>query len=615
MAGQHQQVTNTLVIEVDGRPLSPEVQRKLVTAYVDDNLHVPDMFVLSFRDPERTVVVDAGITIGAAVVLSVVSDTQPAPEKLMIGEVTALEAEFSPGGSFTVVRGFDKAHRLFRGRITESYKDVTYSDVAKKVATRAGLVAGRIDATPTVHPHVTQGNLTDWELLSRLAAEVGFEVAVLDGKLDFRKPTESSTAPDSGDLASENPLQLTPGTNLLRFRATVTAAQQVKEVRVRGWDVKRKQALVGRAPAATTSASLTVAPADLAAKFGDPAYLAVSPPLLGQAEVDALAKATAEQIAGGFAEFEGVARGNSKLRAGTAVSLGLAGQPFDGRYTLTTTRHAYDPDEGYTTWFTASGRQERSLLGLASGGHQNGSTPALPGVMIALVTDVKDPENLCRVKLKFPWLSDTYETDWVRTVQPGAGQNRGAVTLPEVNDEVLVAFEQGDLRCPYVLGGVYNGVDKPKTGDSLVDSSTGAVRRRGFVSKKGHGLVFVDGDGDEGLALMTGDRQSRLSLNQTTTTVKITSAGDVVIEAKKGVSIKGADDLEVSAKKLNLKGTSGVVIDGGGGSVEVTGSGVDVKGTGRVALKGASVSVNGDGAAELKGGGTVTVQGAMVRIN
>ncbi|MGH9281528.1 MAG: VgrG-related protein [Acidimicrobiales bacterium] len=616
MPGQHQQVTNTLTVEVDGQPLADDVQRKLVTAYVDDNLHLPDVFVLSFRDPERTALDTARITIGSSVVLSVVSDTQPGPQKLMVGEVTAVEAEFGPGGSFTVVRGFDKAHRLFRGRVTESYRNVTYSDVVKKVAARAGLQTGRIEPTTTVHPHVGQGNQTDWELLSRLASEIGYEVAVADGKLDFRKPAESSAAPASGDLASEDPLQLTPGTNLLRFRSTVTSAQQVKEVKVRGWDVARKQAVIGQAPARTTSASLAVAPADLAAKFGNPGYLAVAPPLLGQAEVDALAKAMAEQIAGGFAEFEGVARGNPKLRAGTAVSLGLAGKPFDGRYTLTTTRHAYDPDEGYTTWFTASGRQERSLFGLTSGGAaHNGSAASLPGVMSALVTDVKDPDNLCRVKLKFPWLSENYETDWVRTVQPGAGGNRGSVTLPEVNDEVLVAFEQGDLRCPYVLGGVYNGVDKPKTGDGLIDSSTGAVRRRGFISKKGHGLVFVDGDGDEGMALLTGDRKLRFSLNQTTTTVKITSSGDVVIEAQGGVTIKGTNDLEVSANKLTLKANSGVTIDGGGGNVDVKGTGIDVKGTGRVALKGANVSVNGDANAEVKGGAMVTVQGAIVKIN
>ena len=76
--------------------------------------------------------------------------------------------------------------------------------------------------------------------------------------------------------------------------------------------------------------------------------------------------------------------------------------------------------------------------------------------------------DLARVKLKFPWLSDDYESEWARVAQLGAGHHRGAVWLPEVNDEVLVAFEHGDTRRPFVVGELYNGVDSP-LGDGLVD--------------------------------------------------------------------------------------------------------------------------------------------------
>ncbi len=96
-------------------------------------------------------------------------------------------------------------------------------------------------------------------------------------------------------------------------------------------------------------------------------------PYRSQAEVDAAAKALAEQIAGAFAEFEGVARGNPKLRAGTAIAIDNLGAPFDGKYMVTTSRHSYDPTTGYTTHFAVTGRQERSLFGLASGG---GGSPA-----------------------------------------------------------------------------------------------------------------------------------------------------------------------------------------------------------------------------------------------
>jgi phage protein D/phage baseplate assembly protein gpV len=568
MAEQQQQPSNQLRVTVDGRPLPDEVARALITAVVDDSLRLPDLFRLTFRDPGRSVLAAAGFKIGAAVQVAMVSEAAPGGEPLLTGEVTALEAEVDPGGTRTVVRGYDRSHRLFRGRMTESYTNVTYADVARRVAQRAGLEAGQIDQTQTVHPHVSQGNLTDWRFLEVLAEEVGFEVAVREGRLDFRRPVEAGTGPGGGALDSQDPLQLVLGSNLLRLRATVTAAEQVKQVNVRGWDPTAKRALVGNAPAATQSASLPVTPAGLAGTFGGPTFTGTDVPYRTQPEVDAAARSIAEQIAGAFAELDGAARGNPRLRAGTAVSLSLCGEPFDGKYIVSATRHHYDPEGGYSTEFSVTGRQERSLHGLAARGGANGAGH-LPGVFPAQVTDVRDREELGRVKLKFPWLSDSYVSDWARTVQPGAGSKRGAVVLPEVNDEVLVAFEQGDLRRPYVLGGLYNGVDKPLLGDRLVDSSTGAVRRRGLVSKKGHMLVLLDDDADDGVAILTGDKRMRISLNKTKSTIRIVSSGKVEIEATADVKVKGANCTVEATGTLELKGA--MVKVQASGPVEVSG--------------------------------------------
>jgi phage protein D len=569
MADQQQLHVNQLRVEVDGSPLADDVAQQLVAGVVDDDLNLPDLFSLSFRDAAREVIQEGRFKIGSKVKLSVVSDDAPGGQPLLSGEVTALEMEHDAGGTLTIVRGYDQSHRLFRGQRSESYAGVTYADVATQVARRAGLEPGRIDATTPVHRHVSQGNQTDWQFLRGLAAEVGYEVAVVEGKLDFRRPARSADAPNSGDLASENPLQLSLGSNLLRLRAVVTAAEQVREVEVRGWDVAQKRALVGSAPAATSSASLKVEPAKLASTFNGDRHVGVDVPYRSQAEVDAAAKALAERVAGAFAELEGTARGNPKLRAGRPVSLGLAGDPFDGKYTPTATRHVFDPEGGYTTGFTVSGGRERSLRSLAGGGDP--SPPGLPGVVVAQVTDVRDPEDQGRVKVRYPWLSDSYVSDWARTIQPGAGSHRGAVVLPEVNDEVVVAFELGDLRRPYVVGGLWNGLDPPPLGEKLVDSSTGAVRRRGFVSKLGHCLVFFDDDSDSGVALLSGDHGLRIALDKTRTTIHVASSGKVEIEADGDVTIKAGASLKLqAAAKLELKGAQ--VSISGDGPVEVKGS-------------------------------------------
>jgi len=125
-----QQVSNAFQIEVEGSPM-PAVD--LARVEVEDHLHLPDAFTLTIRDAARTALATTKLKIGAKVKISVISDASPAPTKLLEGEVTALEAEFHGGTSYTIVRGYDQSHRLFRGRVTESYLNMTYADVAKKV--------------------------------------------------------------------------------------------------------------------------------------------------------------------------------------------------------------------------------------------------------------------------------------------------------------------------------------------------------------------------------------------------------------------------------------------------------------------------------------------------
>jgi phage protein D len=555
-----QQHATKLKVEIDGKPLPADVDSAVISAFVDNSSSLPDMFQVTMRDAHRTVLAETGAKVGSTARIKVFSEAAPGGELLVHGEVTALEAEFDAEGTMTVIRGYDHSHRLFRGRVTESYTNASYSDIAKKVAQRAGLELGTVDPAPAIHPHVSQSNVNDWQFVRSLADEIGFEAGCVDGKFEFRRPVKADGAPAKGTLATDEPLQLTLGTNLLRFRSIVSAAEQVKQVKVRGWDVAQKQAVVGVAPAKTNGASVGVKPETLASAFNSPDFVGVGTPYATQAEVDAAAHALAEQIAGAHAEFEGVARGNTKLRAGTAISLGLVKEPFDGKYTLTSTRHCYDPRDGYTVRFTASGRQERSLFGLASA-NGSASVPRVYGVVPALVTDVNDPEKRCRVKLKFPWLSDTFTSDWARTVQPGAGSHRGAVVVSEVNDEVLVAFEHGDIRRPYVIGGVHNGIDKPDLGDGLVDGG-GAVVQRSFVSKKGHRLVFMDDSGKSGVSVRTGDGNTEITLDASATKIVVKSTGDV--------EITGANVKVHASGTLELKGSSGVTIDGGP-SVKVSG--------------------------------------------
>lgn len=549
-------------VEVGGRELPAEVDLRLERVVIDSHLFLPDMFALSFRDPGRNVIETGGFEIGAQVTLAAAARGQEATDVLIVGEVTAVEADFNEAGSHVAVRGYDYSHRLHRGRTTETYRNVTDSDIVRTIARRVGLEIGRIDDTTTVHRHISQANVSDWAFLTARARAVGRELAVVEGKLQFTEPVSADSGPDQGDVVSTDPLQLVIDANLDSFRCRVTSAEQVGGVQVRSWDPQRKQVMVANAPSRTVSASLPYSPNDLADRFGSPQFVVADVPFDDQAEVDGAARVIAERIAGSFADAEGVAAGNPQLRAGAAVSVALAGHPFEGSYSITSARHMFGAG-GYKTHFTVTGRHVRSLFALASNGKGGAMSDRIGGVVIAQVTSVKDPGNQARVKLSFPWLSDTYESDWVRIAQAGAGSERGLVVVPEVNDEVLVAFEHGDIRRPYVVGGLYNGIDKPRLGDGFIDEGTGEVRRRGFISKKGHCIVFFDDERQQGIGLITGDGALRVSLNASDTTIKVTSGGEVVIE--------GDGDVSVSGNRITLAADAGVSIDGGRGDVVVSG--------------------------------------------
>ncbi|MER5280735.1 VgrG-related protein [Streptomyces sp. NPDC002809] len=633
-----QGVTTALVVEFNGTPLPAKFVNTLVEGYVDDSRTLPDLFLLRFRDPDRVLLEQTGLRIGSEARLLARAGGDTAPKPLLEGVVTALEVELDETGTFTVVRGLDESHRLLRGRRVASYQNMTLADICGQVAQRAGLKPGTVDVAGPVIEHMAQPNVTDWEFVRGLAEEAGAQAYVRDGQLHVTRPAEASGAPDGSARAGRNPLVLELGDNLLRCRAGVSAAEQVSEVEVRGWDVGAKQPVVGRAPAGTSSTlELGVTAAEVSAPFGEARFVVTDAAYGAQAEVDRAAKALAERIAGSFAELDAVIRGNPEVRAGSAVALNAVGAPFEGRYTVTSSRHVFDAVRGYETWITVSGQQERSLFGLTGGGGPGpagaaGGGGRCAGLVNGTVTDTQDPEGSGRVKVRFPWLSDEYASDWARTAQSG-GTGGGEAFIPEVGDEVLVGFEHGHLDRPYVLAGLYNGQDRPGggggggapapggtpgEGGDLVDPTTGAVNRRAFASKSGNQLELLDAaNGPQGVRLRTGDGKLTIDLDRRGTAVVINSDGSVTIEAREQVSVKaakgvaldaGGGALELRGDSVTVTSRSGVALDGGNGKVALaTGGAVEVKG--------AQVTVDGTQRTDVRSGGSVAVNAPMITLN
>jgi uncharacterized protein involved in type VI secretion and phage assembly len=197
------------------------------------------------------------------------------------------------------------------------------------------------------------------------------------------------------------------------------------------------------------------------------------------------------------------------------------------------------------------------------------------GVAIGMVSNNQDPDGLGRVKVKYPWREDGQESDWTRIAVLAAGKDRGTVWLPEVGDEVLLAFDKGNVEHPYVLGSLFNGKDVPpeKNGDGKNDIKM-------IKTRSGHKVTFSEKQGKE--------------------SVKIESQGGRVILL---------DD---------TAGSGQIVIDDGSGNkftLQTAQNSLTIETGLSLKLKSQSIEIEAGASMTLKASGTLTIQGALVKIN
>jgi hypothetical protein len=600
------------------------------------------MFELTFNDIDGTVVDDAGLVIGQTVQIEGQKSGDSTSTTLIKGEITSIEAICADAQILTVVRGYERAHRLQRAKRTKTYVNMKDSDIARQVASRAGLEVGTIDTSAATHTHLSQVAQTDWDFLTQRAREIGFETGVVQGKFFFRKASGQAAGGLGGALAGAASAVagalglgggLTFKENLITFLPRVSGANLTASAEVRVWDPKSARVVVGTSPAASGTAKLSGAdPAALAGKFTDgllpsPPALPALPPIPGLPKLDfgstpsntayvlvdrplgigsaadgaadETAKGLADHIASTFAEAEGDAVGDPAIQAGSQVDIKGVPKLFVGKWTVTNARHIFDADEGgYHTRFWVSGRSDRSLLALASGASSRDSHhPQLGGLVCGVVTNVDDPDKKGKIKVALPWLAPDYESDWARVVHLAAGGRTGAMFLPEVGDEVLVGFEFGDARRPYILGGLVNDNAKFATLDAAITG--GAVTGRGFATPAGNQLMFTDDlpPGPPGppptkssITLGTGDGNLALAIDQV--------AGTITLTCK-----------PAPPKSKTPAGT--VTIDcSGAGKIEINGGsgGVKLHTTGQLEL-------GGDLGVSIKSNAMVQVQGQMIQLN
>jgi phage protein D len=574
--------------KIGGSDAPRDMMRAIREIVVDTSLHLPDMFTIHLDDDTLHWIDFSLLQIGTLVEISGTpggsEENGSATQLLTQGEITAIEPELmADTGSSLIIRGYDKSHRLYRGKKTRVFTQMSDSDIVQKIARECGLRAN-VDATSQVYDHVFQDYQTDMEFIQDRAERVGCFAYVRDGTLHFcQQPSSGGQVP-----------VLEWGQNLRNFQARFTAAGQVSEVEVYGWDPKAKQAIIGKA--SSPNGTPTVDNESHGGNVAERAFNIASQdvvnnrPLWTQGEADKLAQSVLDEKCHAFFHGEGTCFGNPAVRAGADIELKGIGERFSGIYRVSRAIHRYDL-EGYITEFEISGHRADTLGQLLTCNGKKGY-----GVVVGIVTNAQDPDGLARVKVKYPTISDQLESHWARLVTPMAGAGRGFEFIPEVNDEVLVAFEYDDINKPYVLGALWNGKDKPPEASDAIVSGDGKVQKRVIHSRSGHTITFDDTGGGEKISIIDKTKKNLFEIDSARNSMLIeTSDGHRIVMEPEGIIME-------SAGTLTLKSTGNMEIQTQANMTTKSTGNTEIKSTGMMKVQGTSASIDGGPMTEIKGG-------------
>ncbi len=564
-------------IKISGQLMQDDFMDLLAEVVVDTSLHLPDMFTIAINDPELAWVDSNQLDVGKPVEIKIKTGGELGGLEgtLIKGEITALEPTFSAAGETTLlIRGYDKSHRLHRGKKTRTFLKQRDSDIVQRIAGEVGLSA-QVDSTNIQYDYVLQNNQTNMEFLLARAQRIGYQVYSVDGRLYFKK----------GEFEHGQGPALSLGETLRSFTPRLNADHQADKIIVKGWDEKGKQAIVGQT---TPNSSLNQGGVSKtggdAAKtaFGGAEAVLVDRPIFTPAEAEALAKGLSNDLSRDFIQAEGACQGDPRVKAGWTVTISGVGRRFAGKYFVTSAIHAYSPG-GYETTFSISGRQPNTLTQLLDSG--NGHAPSMglvQGVAIGLVTNLNDPEDLGRIKVKYPWLGEDIESDWIRIASPMAGAERGFYYLPEINDEVLLAFAHNDVHHPYVIGYLWSSKDKPPEPNSGVVSG-GTVNQRIIKSRSGHVIILDDTDGSEQIIIRDKTGSNELVIDTASNSMSINVDQNLTIKTKGKIDIEATQDVSIKGQNVNVEGKQ---------KSDIKAPQVGINGSAKVDVKGGMINLN-----------------------
>lgn len=522
------------MIKIEGLTMEADVSRAVLDLTYEDNVDLADTFTLRLNNADLrftdSPLFDTGKNV--EIHMGYANDLHP----MMLGEITAVNPSFPQSGAPTLsITGYDKSHRMRHNQPARyTFNWLNDSAIAAQIAAE-NLLIPIVDPSPLPPQSCVLQTGSDWALLQELAERNGFDVNVKWDKLYFRFPRPTTEM-----------VTLEWGKNLISFSPRMSTSGQYGMQVVRAYDPTLAQTIVEVLPLVGLGSNLDHIVERLGSRFVDQLVKLGRNVVRGKkinTHLDAalLAKTILRQLLEGLFEGTGRCIGMPELRAGELIEIRGIGKRFSGRYRLSKVTHAIN-ESGYQTTFEVTQRLSTNLLGLLRKKLNDSPSPnkqdKINGTVTGIVRENGDPLKPGRVRVSFPHLSDENITCWAPVATPMAGNDSGIYFMPEVDDQVLVGFENGDINRPLVLGSAWN----TRTRTVPQDGPTFDNHIRMIKTKAGHTIKFDDTMGGEQITIQ----------DKAGSTITLTADGAVTIEAKGDLNLKAGKNVNIDATNVKV---------------------------------------------------------------
>jgi len=478
-----------------------------------------------------------------------------------IGIVTQINLENSIDGvNVVTITAHSPTIAMDGHRRNAFYRDQSATDIIGAILRKYPVSLGKIDSAQGTLKFSVQHRETDYEYVMRLAGGSGL-FAHYDGK-EFR--VTKAGAVDVEELVWRETLgafALGLGTEAFEYGSQVYNYEQKKTFTQDSKSLPQ-QAALSQVSKISPDASKQI--------YRDSGFSAVRAAVGDAQSLDQILQRERSRALGRMI----TCRGQSIIpRVAPGHGVRVKGMNrLDATYWVLSVAHIFDESGKYHNTF------ECTPVDIAFPEYRSTRLP-FTNLQMAVVLDNNDPDQLGRVKVKFPW-NDADETPWVRLLTPHAGKDRGWYCLPEVGDEVLVGYEQGSPDLPIALGSLYNKDDKPPA--AAVDAKNDIKM---FMTKSGNRIVLKDTSGDEQVQIITKDGKNVITMK---------TGGPTVIESEGDISIKGAGDITIEGANIKLDSKGEVSIKSGGDTKIEASANVNSKAGAQFQIEGMMVTVKGN---------------------